>query len=543
MMSDVTDFLVLGSGIAGLTFALKASEFGSVTVVTKKERAESNTNYAQGGIAAVIDPSDDISAHVDDTLVSGAGLCNTAAVETLVEEGPRRVLELIELGAVFTHTSSGQLDLGREGGHSHHRIVHAADLTGREVERALLHSVAAKQNIRVREHVAAVELITEHHIPEGRRLGVRHRRCYGVYALDRETGRVSPIVARRTLLASGGSGQVYLHSTNPDIATGDGVAMAYRAGAVIANMEFVQFHPTSLYAPSRKGTFLITEAVRGRGGLLRARNGHRFMEGHHPRGELAPRDVVARAIDAELKRTGEPCVYLDISSIGEREFRAEFPNIAAECDRCLDPAWSAAGSLGIPVVPAAHYQCGGVLSDMDGRTSIRNLSVCGEVACTGVHGANRLASNSLLEALVVAHRAAKAHADDSRSWIHEAIPPIPEWNDRGASNLDEWVVIEHDRREIQQIMWDLVGIVRSNARLLRAERRLRLIRDEIEEYFRRTTVTLELIELRNLAETALLIVASALVRKESRGLHFTTDYPELDDRLYLRDTIMENAVV
>lgn len=533
-----TDFLVLGTGIAGLTFALRAARLGSVTIITKKERAESNTNYAQGGIAAVMGEDDSFERHVDDTLVAGAGLCNREAVEAIVREGPDRIRELVDLGTAFTLNIEGELDLGREGGHSRHRIVHAADLTGREVERALLAAVAANDNIQVIEHVAAVELITEHHIPEARSLGVRHRRCYGVYALDRESGTVSPIIARRTMLASGGSGQIYLHSTNPSIATGDGVAMAWRAGALIANMEFVQFHPTSLYAPQRPGTFLVTEAVRGEGAILRNGAGERFMERYDERLELAPRDIVARAIDAELKRSGDACVRLDLSPIGKERFLKDFPNIAAECE-----AWGIdLFGEGIPVVPAAHYQCGGVVSDLHGRSSIRNLLVCGEVSSTGVHGANRLASNSLLEALVFAERAASALTPEWVDILNETIPPIPEWNDHGLPNLDEWVVIEHDRREIQQIMWDLVGIVRSNARLLRAQRRLRLIRDEIEEYFRRTRLTLELVELRNLAETALLIVESAIARKESRGLQFNTDYPEPDDSLWLRDTLLEKSV-
>lgn len=536
--NSASDFLVLGSGIAGLTFALRAAQLGTVVVVTKKERAESSTNYAQGGIAAVMGPDDSFDRHIEDTLIAGAGLCNRDAVEAVVREGPERIRELIELGAAFTRNGSGDLDLGREGGHSRNRIIHAADLTGREVERALLAAVAANDNIRVIEHVAAVELITEHHLPEARSLGVRHRRCYGVYALDRESGVVVPLIARKTMLASGGSGQVYLHSTNPSIATGDGVAMAWRAGALIANMEFVQFHPTSLFAPNRPGTFLVSEAVRGHGGVLRNGQGERFMQRYDSQLDLAPRDIVARAIDAELKRSGEACVYLDLTSIGRDEFVAHFPNIASECDRWQIDAYGE----GIPVVPAAHYQCGGVVSDLFGRSAIRNLLVCGEVACTGVHGANRLASNSLLEALVFSQRAALTVAGEWDECRDEAIPPIPGWNDHGLPNLDEWVVIEHDRREIQQIMWDLVGIVRSNARLLRALRRLRLIREEIEEYFRRTRLTLELVELRNLAETALLIVESAIMRKESRGLQYTTDYPEADDGLWARETTIEKPV-
>jgi len=534
-----TDILVLGSGIAGLTFALRVARLGNVTVITKKERADSNTNWAQGGIAAVTEAEDSIESHIEDTLVAGAGLCNREAVRVLVTEGPERVRELMELGANFTRRSNGELDLGREGGHSRNRILHAADLTGREVERALLAAVAAHPNITLIEHLAAIELITEHHIPAERSMGVRHRRCYGVYALDTRSGEVLTVLARRTLLASGGCGQIYEHTTNPPIATGDGYAMAWRAGATMSNMEFTQFHPTSLYAPQREGTFLITEAVRGAGGILRTRSGERFMERYDSRLELAPRDVVARAIDSEMKRTGDRHVLLDVSHLPEESFLQHFPTIAAECravgiELPRDP---------IPVVPAMHYQCGGVRSSLMGESSIRNLYVCGEVACTGVHGANRLASNSLLEALVFSHRAAEHLTDTWEVARVESIPTIPDWNNRGVARVEEWVVIEHDRREIQTVMADLVGIVRSNARLLRARRRLRLIRDEIEEFYRRTEMTLELIELRNLAETALMVTESALARKESRGLHFTTDYPETDDTFWLRDTILESPVL
>lgn len=536
--THTSDFLVLGSGIAGLSFALKAAELGSVTIITKKERAESNTNYAQGGIAAVMRDDDSVENHIRDTLVAGAGLCREEAVRVLTTEGPVRVQELMDLGAEFTRRASGELDLGREGGHSHHRIVHAADLTGREVERALLDAVAANGNITLLEHFAAIELVTEHHLPGVERRNVRDRTCYGVYALDRKSGEIVAFRARRTLMGTGGAGQVYLHTTNPAIATGDGTAMAYRAGATLANMEFFQFHPTSLYAPQREGTFLITEAVRGHGGILRTRLGERFMEHYDERLELAPRDIVARAIDNELKKSGDPCVYLDVTHIPIEEFREHFPNIEAECAKLgIDVSRAP-----IPVVPAAHYQCGGVLSDLNGRSSINNLYVCGEVTCTGVHGANRLASNSLLEALVFAYRAFLKMKEGWTEGQHELLPDIPEWNDHGLFNVEEWIVIAHDRREIQGIMWDLVGIVRSNVRLLRAERRLQLIRDEIEEYFRRTKITLELLELRNLAETALLIVEGALMRKESRGLHYTTDYPEPDDELWLRDTIIEKPV-
>ena len=535
MKNFESDLLVLGSGIAGLMFSLKAAELGSVRIVTKKEKAESNTNYAQGGIAAVIAPSDSVEAHVADTLIAGAGLCDEEAVRVLVADSSERIRELEQIGARFTRREGGALDLGREGGHSQNRIVHAADLTGREVERALLAAVAENPRITLHEHHDAVELVTEHHLTRLPR-DLQKRQCYGAYALDTISSEIVAFRAHYTLLATGGCGQVYLHTTNPGIATGDGYAMAYRAGAVLANMEFVQFHPTSLYNPSSRNIFLISEAVRGHGGILRTRNGERFMTRYDERLELAPRDIVARAIDRELKQSGDECVYLDVTHIPREEFRQHFPNIEAMCSLIgLDVSRDL-----IPVVPAAHYQCGGVRTDTRGRTSIRNLYASGEVACTGVHGANRLASNSLLEGLVFSHRAF-VDMGNERNRSRTPLPEIPVWNDTGTLNTEEWIMIAHDRREIQQLMWDYVGIVRSNVRLLRAHRRMQLIRNEIEEYFRRTRITLDLLELRNLAETALLIIESALIRKESRGLHYTTDYPEKDDLLWRRDTILQNS--
>jgi L-aspartate oxidase len=530
--SEESDFLVLGSGIAGLMFALKASDVGSVRIITKKEKAESNTNYAQGGIAAAVGPFDSLESHVADTLDAGAGLCDQEAVGILVREGPERIQELERLGTRFTRQEDGELDLGREGGHSRNRIVHAADLTGREVERALLAAIAERPGIVLHEHYAAVELITDHHLLPKR--SSPEFKCYGVYGLDTLSGEILTILAHRTMLATGGCGQVYLHTTNPQVATGDGYGMAFRAGAALANMEFVQFHPTSLYNPTSRNIFLISEAVRGHGGILRTHSGERFMSRYDERLELAPRDIVARAIDRELKHSGEDCVFLDVSHIPRDEFRRHFPNIEATCSSIgLDVArdW-------IPVVPAAHYQCGGVSTDTRGRTPLRHLYASGEVASTGVHGANRLASNSLLEGLVFSHR---SFLDIRAEWDHPPVglPDVPAWNSTGTFSTEEWIMISHDRREIQQLMWDYVGIVRSDARLLRAQRRIRLIRDEIEDYFRRTRVTLDLLELRNLAETALLIVESALLRKESRGLHYTTDYPERDDLHWRRDTILE----
>lgn len=527
---DRYDFIVIGSGIAGLTFAIGAARLGSVLIITKKSRAESNTNYAQGGIAAVLSPEDSYDLHIGDTLNAGVGLCHRDAVEILVREGPGRVKELIALGVEFTG-SAGGLDLGLEGGHSANRIVHARDKSGSEIERALLHAVAADPNIRVLEHHLAVELITQHHERGGRRPGEAVR-CRGAYVLDEEHGIVRKFHSRVTVICSGGVGQVYLHTTNPTIATGDGLAMAYRAGASVANMEFIQFHPTALYN-SGSPAFLISEAIRGFGGVLRNSRGEEFMRAHDPRGQLAPRDIVARGIDAELKKTGEAFVHLDLTHLDPGAVRTSFPHIYETClgryklDITREP---------IPVVPAAHYSCGGIVTDLNGRTTIDNLYALGEVAMTGVHGANRLASNSLLEALVFANRAV-AEIADRYPGLAGDIPDVPEWDDSGTFDPEEWVLIEHNRREIQQTMWDYVGIIRSTLRLGRALRRVNLVRDEIEGFYRRTRVVSGLIELRNLATVADLIVRSALHRKESRGLHYVTDHPEMSDD-WVRDTIL-----
>lgn len=533
-----TDVLVLGSGSAGLFFALTVAEHSrlKVLVITKKDRSESNTNYAQGGIASVVDPEDTLDAHFDDTLIAGAGLCHEDAVRVLVEEGPERVADLIALGADFTRTRSGTLHLGREGGHSANRIVHARDLTGRELERALLAAVQSHRNIKILEDHFAVELLTDHQRIGRRKIGERIT-CYGAYVLNDRTGKVSICRARRAvMIATGGIGQVYLHTTNPSIATGDGIAMAYRAGARIGNMEFVQFHPTTLSLPGAN-SYLISEAVRGAGGILRNKAGERFMEQYDPtRKELAPRDIVARAIDAELKRRGDDFVYLDVSHLAAKAIRHEFPNIYEHCKQFgLDIT-----KQPIPVVPAAHYSCGGVVTDLNGRTSIRRLYASGEASMTGVHGANRLASNSLLEALVFSHRAAhdllKEIANNGKPTTDVELMP---WDESGTENAEEWIYVSHDHREVQELMWDYVGIVRSNYRLERAARRLKLIRHEIEDYYRRTRVTVGLLELRNLAEVALLIVRSAMRRKESRGLHYTTDFPRTDDRRWRHDSIIQ----
>ncbi len=531
-MTHTTDFLVIGSGIAGLSYALKVARLGTVAIITKKESAESNTNYAQGGVAAVMSTIDSFDLHVRDTLATGLGLSHRDAVEIMVREGPDRLRELIDLGTNFTWRD-GALDLAREGGHSASRIVHARDLTGREIERALLQAVAASPTIRIFENHVAIDLVTEHSAQDPRPVADGGIHCWGAYALDVQAGRVATFLARVVMLCSGGLGQVYLHTTNPPIATGDGVAMASRAGATIANMEFIQFHPTTLYS-SGSPSFLISEAVRGYGAILRTQDGEEFMQRYDERRSLAPRDIVAYAIDTELKRRGEDFVYLDLRHLPREGVIERFPHIYTTCltrfklDITGEP---------VPVVPAAHYSCGGVVTDCDGRTGIEGLYASGEVSMSGVHGANRLASNSLLEALVFSHRAA-LHAERFLTDAREPIPPIKEWDDSGTFNSEEWVLIAHDRREIQQLMWDYVGIVRSDLRLQRALRRLELIAAEIETFYKKTRVTEGLIELRNLAHCARLITRSALARKESRGLHVTTDYRQRDDERFLRDTVL-----
>jgi L-aspartate oxidase len=530
------DFLILGSGIAGLSFALKAAPLGRVAIVTKKSSAESNTNYAQGGIAAVTSKEDSVEMHVRDTLEAGAGLCHEAVVRTIVQEGPARIAELIELGMKFSEreiNGGRELDLGREGGHSKRRILHAKDVTGREIERALLNAIAAQPNIEIFENHFAIDLITTRKIEGGTRVVPSPNRCLGAYVLDKGKNVVETFAARSVLLATGGCGKVYLYTTNPEIATGDGVAMAYRAGAAIANMEFVQFHPTCLFHPKAK-SFLISEAVRGEGGILKNSQGVAFMD-KFPLKSLSPRDIVARAIDTEMKRSGADHVFLDITHKPAEFIKERFPNIYSTClgfgvDITLEP---------IPVVPAAHYQCGGVMTNIDGQTDIAGLYAVGEAACTGLHGANRLASNSLLEALVCAHRAAehlRQTPDPSTS------DSIQAWQSGSAHNLDELVVINHNWDEIRRMMWDYVGIVRTNKRLQRARSRIANLQEEIQEYYWDFIVNSDLLELRNIATVAELIIHSALLRPESRGLHYNLDYPTPDPAWAQRDTLLRKPL-
>jgi L-aspartate oxidase len=540
-MKVKTDFLIIGSGVAGLTFALKVADHGSVAIVTKKGVMDTNTAQAQGGIASVFGKLDSFDLHIRDTLVAGDGLCNREVVEMVVRNGPERIRELIDMGVRFNlaerQRDKGEdlnLDLGREGGHSEKRIIHAEDMTGKELERVLVDHVKRNPNIKLYENHIAIDLITfSTRMKRGQVTTTHEDFCCGAYVLDRDTNQVKTFGAEITLLATGGSGKVYLYTSNPDIAAGDGIAMAYRAGATAANLEFVQFHPTCLYHPDAKN-FLISEAVRGEGGTLIDSAGNAFMEKYDPLKDLACRDVVARAIDRELKKSGDDSVFLDISHKDSEFIKKRFPNLYRQClsfgiDMTKEP---------IPVVPAAHYMCGGVVTDICGRTDIKKLYAVGETACTGLHGANRLASNSLIEALVYAHQAAKQAVVEMNTSDFKSTPELFLWDEVGTSDSDELIMVSHNWDEIRRFMWNYVGIVRSNKRLERAWRRIEIIQKEIQDYYWNFKVTPDLIELRNLAMVAELIVRCAMHRKESRGLHYNIEYPHRDDKRWQKDTVV-----
>ncbi|MEO0064847.1 MAG: L-aspartate oxidase [Bacteroidota bacterium] len=529
-----TDFLVIGSGIAGLTYALKVAQRypeKTITVITKTQADETNTKYAQGGIAGVWDETrDSFSKHIEDTLIAGDGLCNEQIVEIVVKEGPVRIREIIEYGASFDKDDAGIYSLGKEGGHSENRILHHKDVTGMEMERALLSQLSALPNIHLLNHCFVVDLITQHHLGYLVTKSTLDITCYGVYVLNLQRNQIEKIVAKIVLLATGGCGQAYRTTTNPKIATGDGVAMVYRAKGKIENMEFIQFHPTALYEPGVSPSFLITEAVRGDGGILRNKSGEAFMEKYDSRKDLAPRDIVARAIDNEMKRTGTEYVYLDCRHMDKEKFIHHFPNIY---QKCLSIGIDVMQQM-IPVAPAAHYSCGGIKTDEWGRTSIRNLYACGECASTGLHGANRLASNSLLEAMVFGHRCFL----DSCEKINQLsfMNSLPDWNALGTAEPREMILITQSLKELQQIMSDYVGIVRTDVRLSRAMKRLDLLFEETEQLYRSTKVSPQLCELRNLITVGYLIVKGAQFRKESRGLHYNTDHQE-------KSAILQNIIL
>ncbi len=529
-MTRTADFLVIGSGIAGLSFALKAAKHGKVLIVTKSNEDESNTKYAQGGVAVVVDKKEDsFEKHIDDTLIAGDDLCDKETVEIVVKEGPERIREIIDYGTNFDKTNEGMYDLAKEGGHSEFRVLHYKDITGWEIERSLLDQIHQNPNITVLTHYFAVDLITQHHLGEFVDKSSTNINCYGVYVLNTLNGMVEKILSKVTVMASGGAGHIYSITTNPTIATGDGIAMVYRAKGKVRNMEFIQFHPTALYNPGEYPSFLISEAVRGFGGILKRTNGQEFMHEYDPRKSLAPRDIVARAIDAEIKKSGEDYVYLDIRHRNKKDILAHFPNIYA---KCLDIGIDMTKDM-IPVAPACHYMCGGIMVDHSGRSSIQRLYACGECSSTGLHGANRLASNSLLEALVFAHR---IYEDAVSKFDKNIIPEnIPDWNEHGVQLSNEDILVTHNVREMQKLMSDYVGIVRSDFRLDRAMRRLHLLYEETEEFYKKTKLSVKLCELRNLIQVSYIVVKSAMLRKESRGLHYTTDYPVHAEKVH--DTI------
>ena len=536
-MARQKDFIVIGSGVAGLTFALKVCKFGSVGIITKDKLEESATKYAQGGIASVMAADDSFELHVRDTMETGRGLCHEDFVRIACGEGPSRIRELVNLGAQFDLRGT-EFDLGKEGGHSKRRILHAHDLTGWEIEKTLIEAVHAEKNIEIFEHHMAIDLITKARLDDKIQPGSSDDEALGLYVLNHKTNQVETMVGDVILLASGGAGKVYLYTSNPDTATGDGISVAYRAGAKIANMEFFQFHPTCLFHPKAK-SFLISETVRGEGGVLRLENGDTFMEKYHEMGCLAPRDVVARAIDHEMKKSGDDCVYLDVTHLEGYRIRERFPNIF---QTCLEFGFDMSKEL-VPVVPAAHYMCGGLVVDVNGQTNIKRLFASGEVCFSGLHGANRLASNSLLEGLVLSHRA----VDKAVGLLKESknsgnqLDRIPEWDPGNAVDSDESVVVSHNWDEIRRLMWNYVGIVRSDKRLKRAESRIQLLLEEIQEYYWNFKITKDTLELRNIAITAQLIIQGALSRKESRGLHFNLDHLDTDDENWKRDNIFQDT--
>jgi L-aspartate oxidase len=526
------DVLIIGSGSAGLTLALKLAKHAKVAVLSKDQLKESASLYAQGGISVVLDQTDSLQSHIDDTLEAGSGLCNEETVRFTVEHARESIEWLIKKGVSFTRDgmTSETYHLTQEGGHSHRRVIHSADATGREVETTLLAKAKQHENISLFPYHIGIDLITSH-----KHFKQQERKCYGCYVLDTKTNQTHTFTANQTVLATGGAGKVYLYTSNPDVSTGDGIAMGWRAGCRIANMEFVQFHPTCLYHSKAK-SFLISEALRGEGAQLILANGERFMDKFHPKAELAPRDVVARAIDHEMKRLGDDCVYLDISAKGSAFIENHFPTIHKRClkfgiDMTQEP---------IPVVPAAHYTCGGIVTDLNGQTDIENLYAIGETAHTGLHGANRMASNSLLECLVFARSSAKLIR--KKLQLQHAIPAIPEWDSSLVMPAREAVAVSHNWDELRRFMWDYVGIVRSTDRLKKAQQRLKLLKAEIKDYYSQHFISQDLLELRNLADVADLIIQSALARKESRGLHYTIDHPQTDSAQTAKDTVIAGKV-
>ncbi len=513
------DFLVIGSGIAGLSFALKAADHGTVCVITKAGMGDCSTQYAQGGIAAVMYEPDNFEKHVRDTMVAGAGYSNEEVVRMVVSEAPARIRDLIEWGVDFDRKPDGSLDMAMEGGHTEHRILHQKDSTGAAIEEVLIRRVREHNNITVFENHFAIDLLTQHNLGEYVTREWKDIQCYGAYVADLESSKVKTFLSKVTVLATGGCGNIYLTTTNPAVATGDGMAMVHRANGILENMEFIQFHPTSLYNPNVRPSFLITEALRGFGAELRNSDGEKFMPRYHARGSLAPRDVVARAIDNEMKLRGDDCVWLDCTHLDAGELRSHFPHIY---EKCLQEGIDITRQM-IPVVPAAHYSCGGVKVDMNGRSSIERLYAIGEVSSTGLHGANRLASNSLIEAAVYAHRAAADAAGRIAGLSFEE--KIPLWNYHGTTNLEEMILVTQNYKEMQMIMSNYVGIVRSDLRLARAKTRLEIIYQETEDLYRRSTISRKLIELRNLIAAGYLVIKMAKNRKESLGLHYSIDYP------------------